>query len=1046
MSMKSNRYGTGFLTEVTGAGRGIRDVDQDVPSNLKPIDDITIFRAYKADPYFSKHNDVYRLIINALAELKMEPEIYVVGYPQSAGPNVFKIKSPTSIAGLARDVGEATKKGYPPKGFWLAVTAPDPSALENVINEAHVVWRTGWRKLRDNAESIKDMKTERSKFLDHAQTLITKLVRENVERKPILAWIELKLASKQGARQKRRQGGPTRTELQFERVGHNVGGYSGGFFTKKPTGAQLQSLRMTNEFANEHLMAIRTAMMDSIYHNVWAAFDHWVQKADDGFIQQMEEKLSSESVRKAYDETQGHTIEKDLRPKAKFTREPGSKVVGSVRGTGSTIGTMIVTASEAERDRQDAQGNWLRRPKLPKQLGEWVPAEHVTRWLQGDKYEAIFGLYYDHPLVVPIKNKQVYWYSNKNMFHKAVYQYGAMTGQAPVLVYKVFRRTGDRRGMNITRNEIVKDYSKDGQRFLRGLNEVVASFNRLAKDGVAIHNAEVAKHLGPGVTLHQDDWGDMPYPPEGVDPQGFKRYVDWVRKETRSTLGVNFMRNMPRSLIDPKTQRVKRLPHHRHQLPIIKAMYKQHKYTPEDKKEELGVYLIEYLLAHSRDAAQAETFMIPLNVLRSTENYKARMHKVTSIRKSDLMTLLPRAFPGLKVVRDPGAWVYIPPSSRQNLPYARLIRPSTVLGHELPDVNKRLPERFQRTHHGYMIDGIHWYAYQMFVVMPPSVAETELGLIRRNAFRRTIIDEPSLVDRMRRGKQGNRVSLKDFGATTRETQMRFIENPKSYRSEPYDKASLSGADIPGIVGHKTDLDVNWLLGDNGQTWEPKFEEQVHKVYNFTQRKIVEYTSARTIQDKIAVAKEYLDQMKKFENEVEFDLSTYLQSLLANTRKNMGKAGIDTAKAAQTYIRLAKKEITSDGHYMLVPTVVKDIPLGVYEAHFGIVVKDPLEFSVKAPSDSVARYFILLRLLRRSTTNPDMGKAMDTRAPISQRKIFPDLNARTLAQWAKSGFLVQEQNAPRGSYRVGSRVQRDKAELRRGEPYSQHRYGYFLRTD
>ena len=62
------------------------------------------------------------------------------------------------------------------------------------------------------------------------------------------------------------------------------------------------------------------------------------------------------------------------------------------------------------------------------------------------------------------------------------------------------------------------------------------------------------------------------------------------------------------------------------------------------------------------------------------------------------------------------------------------------------------------------------------------------------------------------------------------------------------------------------------------------------------------------------------------------------------------------------------------------------------------------------------------------------------------RIFPDNNARVLAQWAAAGYPVIRQDDPRSVRRIASKTMYSKEELHRTVRGGEHRLASFLRTD
>lgn len=1042
--VKHDYFGPVFLTEGMGAGTTVFDVDQPAKASWKPLETIDIYKLYAQQ--FPAFNSVTKLVIDALNIAGHIPQVYIVGSPATDGKgqptkNAEAIKNPASFYGLIKDVGEAIAEGHPPNGFTLFVTGPRVNDIQDLVDYAYDQWKRTW-----------DGKSH-GKVNPEVHDAVVNFAKTKVKPNHIVAWVELGLQTVDDARPSKER----RVRFSLTRHRSKVSGHAGGYANETPTPAMLEKLRMADSTvaSPNGLRDLRPAIVHAIISDTWTSFKTWYLKADTGFVHEFDREWKKDSVRKGYDDAKGHVpvtrFNPDLKNLKSVRGTPADRVVGSVADTGSSIGTMVVTANENERLHQDAQGNWVKPPDMPRQVGTMIPAGKVASWLEDANYKAIFGIYYDHPLIVPVRNKQIYWYSNKNHFMRAVHQYAVMTGDSPSLAYRVFNKSGPRSGIAITRVELERSEGGDAQRFLSGLDAVIETFHRQVKDGKALYEHKVAHWMGPDVKIPQNAYMDMPKAPEGLDTEKFDTYVRWVRKETAGTLGLGFQRNWPKKFMDPKTGKLARITHSRHQIRSFSNLSKTHKFTGERNAagkviEPSGTYLIEYLLGHKASGMLGETYMVTLNVIRADDDFPPQSTPL-NISRNNLVKAMTEHFGKFPIARNPNNWTYIRPTMSDPFPFPRMIRHSVVLGKDLPHINKGLPKGIERTMFGYVIDGIEWDAYQMIVAMPPSVAEKEFGLLHRQAYRRLIIDEPRMVGQLRRGKLGKRRSIRAFGLTP--FRVKFEQVPDAEGDEDMFARVNPGEIDPNKFGPDYSvLGADYWLSEIGDTWKPKIASRLNHATNVMERAVVDYERAKTFEEKQIIFLKYLNEVRLTSKECEHDIrSLMIQIASASQKQKMGNTSYsrDISSHVNTYIKYIRQEIEG-GHTVMVPAVIKTLGLSVYEAPFGSIGLKTIEWSVKAPSASVAQLLILYRLLRRSVSNKDLGKAMGIKGKFGRYRVFPDNNARVLAHWARTNYLTIEQNDPRGIHRIASRIKLDKDELRRGEIDALQRGAKMLRID
>jgi hypothetical protein len=379
-------------------------------------------------------------------------------------------------------------------------------------------------------------------------------------------------------------------------------------------------------------------------------------------------------------------------------------------------------------------------------------------------------------------------------------------------------------------------------------------------------------------------------------------------------------------------------------------------------------------------------------------------------------------------------------------PYARLMKPSIITDEDaLKAYNQKLRQAgaaIRRTQYGFVLDGMEFEAWVMMVAMPPSVADTKLGIINSKAYRRHVLNDPNMVKRLRRGRLGNRMDVKGFGLSPYPVHGTETSVPLFF------KARQGATDVQraGIIraGDKSEIPA----GHYGVTekWQPQIRRVVDIAGKTIARKVTDFVNTSNPEAQERILRDTLRQLGASEREVgrlaSRFISEYVKGETATGKSVMGPA---VFRSVDTYVRYATAE-TDSGDYRI-PEVVKRIGLSTWEAPVGSQERRTVWLSVKAPSEEVAKVLIFYRLLRRSTANKELKKALAIKDLHGNWDLFPDLHARLLTQWAHSGFALVEQGESRNTRFLYKQQPGPKDyQTRRAAHQGLHREARFLRTD
>lgn len=870
------------------------------------------------------------------------------------------------------------------------------------------------------------------------------------------------------------------------------------------SGADKRSLTRGVSSTNRELH-IRDAFMKWYYYTAMEFFKQFTTARNvlAGPWSVIQKALNAPNVRQHYDKAHGKSVSAPPEvpgevthsapaKASKFVPPHGvnlSKVIPSIRSSGGRAND-IVTANETERRWQRADGSFTRPNPVPDQrIHMMVPADKVAPILRTADYDVTFGIVYDHPLIfgkgrygdrtgVDASKDQLWWYTNRNQFISSAYQYARLTGDYPHIVYRIVRRSGPKAGEYIGRNLFNKERTPATLEIEAEIGKLLSSFRNAVKSGIQRYPALMKQRLNLDPADLDIPKNDMEHNvPNGLTPKAWVAHLRWLRQKVRTQLGLNLEASIPVEWVDIATGKRKKLGYSRHTIARDVALKRNAKFSGEkDEKgkpiEPWGIYLIQYILGHKANASLAgQAYMVPINIIRTTKEDLHPRRSLKSVKEADLRRILTQYFGNLHFGKTAERWKFLRAHPNLPFPFARLVRPITVADPAALDkINRKISNpNIRRTVQGYIIDGIEFDAYVMLLAMPPSVAQEHFGLIHKEARARQIITNPDMVYRLRRTNRGKRVGVREFGLVNRRTKLETIISAHSghegEEGTPYDKHALSGIDQLAVLGAatgtrktQTDLPPGYYMSQIGQQWSPQIKQVLDHVGNVVTRTVVayEHTGGEHIRDpkeraafqekRKALYYQYAQEAYNSYPEIKNYVTQYLQALVKVSKKYTDDTNV--LNDISLYIRYIKREVSpTTGAYYKVPALIHGIGLTEYHAPFASVRGYTQLMKVKAPSEDVAKLLILYRLMRRSHKNKTVGKLMKMTKYNSTQKLFPDINARILAQWAKTGFVVIPERGGRSRFlRPASNMHAKDQRIQRAAEWGDHRFARMLRTD
>lgn len=1011
-----------------------------------------------------RHNEVTALMRAALlarTDGNFIPQVLLHGIPSGNTDDTIglRIARPKSSQEFQVDIARVTGEGSLPQSYRAYLITPSPEFFEKLSVEAY-------RLVQDQNISVEKRNRDIKRF-----------AKQEMDRY-ILGVTEYRAASV-----------PSATSHTLFRVTLNSAtpAHWGGLSARgKNTLQPADKKALTHEISSTNReVDVRSAFTQWYYINAWEFFKQFTTSRNvvAGPWSVIHRALNAPDVRTHFDKAQGKDIAKppevpgEIRHSAPsdsstFVPPHGvnlSKVIPSIRASGGRAND-IVTANDEDRRWQRADGSYTRPNPIPDQrLHMMIPADKVAPLLRTGDYDVTFGIVYDHPLIfgkgrygdrtgVDASKDQLWWYTNRNQFISSAYQYARLTGDHPHLVYRIIRRSGPKSGEYIGRNLFNKERNPGTVELDAEISKLLSSFKNAVRSGIQRYPALMKQRLGLNradlIIPHDTNEHDVP---KGLTPKAWVAYLRWLRQKVRTQLGLNLEASIPVEWVDIATGKRKKLGYSRHTIARDVALKRTVKFSGEkDEKgkplEPWGIYLIQYILGHKADSSLAgQAFMVPINVVRTTKEDLEPRRSLRSVKESDLRRILQQYFGNLHFGKTAERWKFIRAHPNLPFPFARMVRPITVVDQQALDkINRKIHNpNIRRTVQGYVIDGIEFDAYVMLTSMPPSVAQEHFGLIHKEARARQIITNPDMVYRLRRTTRGKRVNVREFGLVNRRTKLEtFVNKETGQESNPYSRHELQGIDQTAVLGKKyTDLPPGYYMSEIGKQWAPQINHVMDEVGRSVSRTVVAYALTNDPEQKKALYAQYAKEAYNQYPEVKNYVKQYLQALVRVSRK-YDPRDENIMDNIATYIRYVKREVSpTTGAYYKVPALIQGIGLTEYHAPFSSVRGFTQMMKVKAPSEDVAKLLILYRLMRRSHKNKTVGKIMTMTKFNSTKKLFPDINARILAQWAKTGFIVIPERGGRTRFlRPASKMHAKDMRVQRAAEWGDHRFARMLRTD
>ena len=824
--------------------------------------------------------------------------------------------------------------------------------------------------------------------------------------------------------------------------------------------------------------------------------------------------LKTQDVRAAYDAAKGHAAPVSGPERENVSRQSGPNpvlyphlktikraarsglvtVAGSIRSTDADDGAVMISTDEHDRRWQRADGSYTRPDPLPAQAGAWIPAARVKPLIESPEYDVYFGVYYDHPLLSPKTSAQTYWYGSKNLFIRAGTQYGLMTGDSPHLAVRIISKIPPKKNMAISYNELKNDQSAYANAVVRQIKQILTSYKNANAEGKQQWLPKVHEMLGNEIdtTIRDKYYDDQEeykppkhkprYPtsrprsgkpinpkkrkPDNVDQDKWDAYVKWIRTKGERVLGLrlsagrqfgstsHFSFTKDRKLVKINTARARGL-----------AFRREHagERGPDGTVvERPSLYLVEYLVGYRRYGSRLGSYIVPINVIRSDVDLEPRQ-TATKINDGELRKLMHEKFTRFPISTK-SDWKFI--RGGTYFPVPRLQRVSVATEEEEKEFNTAAQRKgvnnIARTTFGYKVDNIEWDAHQMVFVMAPSVAEEKYGFLPKGGYARLLIDDPDILNRIRRT-----TTFKGQGTTTSDLKHSLqtlgiypkpmhTENP--YIGEPGKEKSTSWfqsqdqTEIDPYDMESTPLPFGYMTSKLGERLEPKIKVRLDNMENVVDVFVEGFQQANSYTEQQKHWLEYERKGAQMAGQAEAELMRHLATEAQQTMA-MGRAskrGRDLYENLRTYIRYVKMAVGPNGHTITVPEIVTKMGMANYHGITTSLGTRNEAMTVKAPSEDLARYMLMLRLLRRSVRNPDMKRAMGLRslsnAPVKYL-LLKNQHMKLLAQWKAMNYLVVKDQDVRGLRDIAPRKYQDKQEYEFAEPYTGvHRHARVLRTD
>lgn len=1017
-----------------------------------------------------KHNELIRLMRAALFARehdKILPKILVHAIPTGGTDPRYesKLVKPKDKREFELALAKATSEGHLPRTYRAYLIVPSPEFFEALSVKAQTLLQD---EKKDGTAKLEALKTFANSKVD----------------KYILGVTEYNATPKD-------MGETTNTLFPVSLRG-STPAHWGGLSERREvslSAADKKALKVSVGNDNREL-AVRQAFNLWYYTLAWEFFKAYTtnRQVQESPWMKIHRTINLPEVRAKYDNAHNRKFAKAPEVPGTVSREKPnapttipapkggvnlSKVVPSIAISGRA--NDIVTANPAERRWQRADGSYTQASPIPDQkIQMMIPADKITPLLRSGDFDVYYGIVYDHPLLfgggrfgragLDATKHQVWWYTNRNQFIYSAYQYARLFGDHPHMVYRIVKRTGTKRGQYLSRAQFDKLRTPETLELEAEISKLNQAFKGAIQEGKRRYPVMIEQKLGlKGGDLKLPYNANAREVPEGLTPDAWIAFLRWLRRKAKTQLGLNLEASVPMEFIDIATGKRKKLQYSRHEIARDVARKRNQEFIGEkDSKgkatEPWGVYLVQYILGHKGDSSLAgQAFMVPLNIIRSSKVTLEPRRHVSGVKESDLRGVLRKYFGNLHFGKTESKWQFIRAHPNLPFPYARLVRPITVTN---PDDLKAINDRIhapgiKRTVHGYVIDGIEFDAYVMLVAMPPSAAQDKFGMIHKQAQARQIMTNPDMVARLRRTTKGRRVTMREFGLVNRRTKLQNWANRVGERdtgadtSTPYNRHETLGLDPNKTLGipDATTLPPGYYMSEVGKIWKPHVQEILNDAGRVVQRAVIGYENAVDPEQRKAYYDMYAKEAAAKYLETKNEVINYIQALVRVSKKYDPRNETIMDNIGQ-YIRYVKHEVDpATGSYFRIPAVINQIGLTDYHAPFGSVRGNTQMMKIKAPSEDVAKMLILYRLMRRSAHNKTVGKLMNMRKFQSNQRLFPDINARILAQWAKTGFIVIPDRGTRTRYlRHTTQMHAKDQRVQRAAEWGDHRFARMLRTD
>lgn len=1063
--IKHHRYGDAFIYEAGMVSPSDPfHIGTKAPGHWRPVLDLGV-TAFSSQYQLG---DVAKIVLDNLAE-QFKFHIYAHGVPAADTPSRFKteIQDPHTFLQLRETMAEAAKHGYPPRSVTFHVVGPSD-------NDVSVLF---YRVL----ELLKELANDKTKSASYAKQQIKQAIGRM---KPVIIMsykFGINVTNEKPGR------GVTTSEPGFELLekGRNVIGLAKNNPATPVSREHLADLQLTVENTHKERKEVESSLLKVFYHSLWMRFSGMLNKDNKCIADQFDDALNHGDVRKGYREARNLASPKTVEPPEDTSREPGSnkslygddrvikrqprvmsnlKVAASVRGTSITGSRMIVTADPSERQWQNSQGSLVTPKPLPHDAGAWVPVASIGPLISVPGFRIFFAMFFDHPMLKPSSSGQPYWYGNRNHFIEAARHYGELTGDRPHLLVRIIPTVGSKAGIVMSGRDFKALRSKIARHAQRELTELITGFEHAIQEGKQRWLPRIKEKLGNDVKITKqqnipsnplkrhrsgDKKGHVRHP-EGTTEEKWLGYVNWIRKEGEKVLGLKFGARAGKTFGSGRfkvTQSYKYLHGAKQAAERVKQNVEMTGGRDADGNptEPFAVYLIEYVMVHRTFNRDHETYMVPLNVIRADEDMPPR-RTFGKINKSNFTDYIDKEYHKFGVTH--ANWKYIRPrAGRRGFPFGFINRPAYASPNDQTTLNRLFARtqspRIERHDFSYKIDGMHWDAYEMITALPAKVAHEKFGFIERDSYTRMFHKDPNIVNRLKRAIGNSHQGLTDFG-TPKPSKETFLSD------NPYGDVNRDDLD-PNFGIQATLLTGDYLASKIGERWEPKLKPYFNKAGQLAKVYMTGIARENSVDDHKEKWTRYAAKARQSADQIEFQVRSMLKDMEQGVKSdkviNVSR-GPNMARAVSVYMQYADKVIDApDGSRVTiqVPALITKLGLSTFTAPIGSVQGRTVNLSLKAPSEDIARSVIMLKLLRRSSSNRALGKIMRHKG-VAGGPLVADFNAHCLAQWAATGFVVTENNDVKGlKYDLPDRPRSRWQMLRAGHMGAFHTMK-MLRTD